>query len=272
MLLTLLPPKLLILLKLSVQMLLTGNDRNAWMCQTRRGAKSWWITWRCLTCGSTLLRAVPTASPCLSASSATSYLSAIQLYTTTSLTISRRRMGSEMDYNGRACSRARILVVAAGHARWDPGCGCRPCSRGLLVVAVRAKGRPDRVSRRRRTPAGTAEGSTEEGLTKTLQPATFSPRAPAASLDLLIPRDAIHLSLPLLPPQNAWMGRTRRGAKSRWTTWCFLTCWSTLLRAVPTSSMCLSASSTTSYLSAIQLYTATSLTISRRRMGGEMDY
>ncbi|XP_047092217.1 uncharacterized protein LOC124704026 isoform X4 [Lolium rigidum] len=59
---------------------------------TRR-AKPRWTSCRWLSCGSTLLRAEPTASPCSSASSATSYLSAIQLYTATSLTISRRRMG-----------------------------------------------------------------------------------------------------------------------------------------------------------------------------------
>ncbi|XP_071682224.1 uncharacterized protein [Lolium perenne] len=65
-----------------------GNKdfRNAW---TRRRVELRWTTWRWLTCGSTSLRAAPMASPCLSASSAMSYLSAIQLYTATSLTISR---------------------------------------------------------------------------------------------------------------------------------------------------------------------------------------
>ncbi|KAM0877738.1 hypothetical protein ACQ4PT_035301 [Festuca glaucescens] len=112
--------KLLILMKLSVQMLLTGSDRNAWTGRTRRGEKSRWTTWCCLTCGRTLLRALPTTSPCSSASSATSYLSAIQLYTATSLTISRRRMGSEMEmdyWRGVGCERfagpAYNIVVQA---------------------------------------------------------------------------------------------------------------------------------------------------------------
>ncbi|XP_071682159.1 uncharacterized protein [Lolium perenne] len=154
--------------------------------RTRRIVELRWTTWRRLTCGSTLLRAAPMASPCLSTSSAMSYLSAIQLYTATSLTISRRSMGSAMDSWRGVGSRgswwwppampAGLQVVAAVLARGAPGGGRWPCLRGsrlwppsllagLLVVAVRATrttraGRPC-GSRRRRTPPG---GSTEEGL------------------------------------------------------------------------------------------------------------
>nr|XP_051208813.1 uncharacterized protein LOC127326015 [Lolium perenne] len=162
-----------------------GNKdfRNAW---TRRRVELRWTTWRWLTCGSTSLRAAPMASPCLSASSAMSYLSAIQLYTATSLTISRRSMESEMDswrgvgWRGSCwwppAMPVGLQVVAAVLACGAPGGGCWPCLRGsrlwppsllagLLVVAVRATrttraGRPC-GSRLRRTPPG---GSMEEGL------------------------------------------------------------------------------------------------------------
>jgi hypothetical protein len=97
-------------------------------------------------------------------------------------------MGSEMDYNGRACSRAGILVVAAGHARWAPGCGCRPCSRGSCWWPSEQRGQLSAPLDAGRNGRGIDGG----------RPAWWWPDQDAAAGDLLpTPATSLDLLLPM---------------------------------------------------------------------------
>nr|XP_051208762.1 uncharacterized protein LOC127325979 isoform X3 [Lolium perenne] len=207
------------------------------------------------------------------------------------------------------CWLAGLLVVAAGHACGAPGCGRRPCSRGSwwwplampaglqVVAAVFARGAPgggrpsNKDNKGGQTMWLSAPPDTARGIdggrpgvvvaspgccSRRPPPLIFSPRAPATSLEAG-PAAPAARHPPLCPAaasqsRNAWMGRTRRRVELRWTTWRWLTCGSTLLRAAHTASLCSSASLAMSYLSAIQLYTATSLTISRQSNGSSAEH